>query len=101
MASYVLRQLDADLIRRARDRARAAGTTLDTILVHALREYVADAAPGLSPDQIRAIRARLGENTATFGARVGVSGRTIENWEQGRRQPSASARRWLAQLQSD
>jgi DNA-binding transcriptional regulator YiaG len=38
-------------------------------------------------DEIRALRAALEENTATFGARWHKSGRTVENWEQGRGEP--------------
>ena len=45
-----------------------------------------DYAPG-----IRAIRAKLGLNTAQLGSEIGVSGRTIENWEQGRAKPNAQA----------
>ena len=40
-------------------------------------------------DEIRALRATLHENTATFGARWRRSGRTVEQWEQGRRDPDA------------
>ena len=38
-------------------------------------------------DDVRAARAALGEDTATFGARWHRSGRTVEDWEQGRRRP--------------
>lgn len=41
----------------------------------------------MTPDKIRTLRASLEENTATFGARFHVSGRTVENWEQGRHEP--------------
>ena len=40
-------------------------------------------------DEVRGLRAALGENTATFGERWRRSGRTIEQWEQGRRVPDA------------
>jgi len=40
-------------------------------------------------DEVRALRAALGESTATFAARWQKSGRTIENWEQGRKKPDA------------
>ena len=40
-------------------------------------------------EEVRALRAALQENTATFGARWRRSGRTIEDWEQGRREPDA------------
>jgi len=40
-------------------------------------------------EEIRALRGRLQETTGDFGARWLVSGRTVEDWEQGRRKPSA------------
>lgn len=42
-------------------------------------------------EEVRALRAALGENTATFGARWHRSGRTVETWEQGSRQPDPLA----------
>ncbi len=45
----------------------------------------------MKPKEIQAIRHKLGENTKTFGQRLGVSGRTIEDWEQGRSRPSGPA----------
>ena len=36
---------------------------------------------------VRSVRRQLRENVATFGARFYVSGRTVENWEQGHRMP--------------
>lgn len=42
-------------------------------------------------DEVRTLRAALEEDTATFGARWRRSGRTIEGWEQGRREPDAFA----------
>lgn len=38
-------------------------------------------------EEVRAARAALGEDTTTFGARWHRSRRTVEDWEQGRRQP--------------
>jgi DNA-binding transcriptional regulator YiaG len=40
-------------------------------------------------EEVRALRSALGENTADFGARWQRSGRTVEKWEQGLRQPDA------------
>ena len=37
----------------------------------------------MTPRELKAIRHRLALNTADFGARVGVSGRAVEKWEQG------------------
>lgn len=52
----------------------------------------------MSPDQIRALRAGLGENTKTFGERFAVSGRTVEGWEQGRHAPRGLALQALERL---
>lgn len=49
-------------------------------------------------DEVRAIRKALGESRATFGERWQKSGRTIENWEQGRRVPDAFMIERLRQL---
>jgi DNA-binding transcriptional regulator YiaG len=42
-------------------------------------------------EEVRALRAALEEDTATFAARWHRSPRTIESWEQGHRQPDALA----------
>jgi DNA-binding transcriptional regulator YiaG len=36
-----------------------------------------------TPREIRHLRRSLGLNASDFGTLVGVSGRTIEDWEQG------------------
>jgi DNA-binding transcriptional regulator YiaG len=40
-------------------------------------------------DEVRALRVALAEDTAKFGARWRKSGRTVESWEQGIREPDA------------
>jgi DNA-binding transcriptional regulator YiaG len=40
-------------------------------------------------EEVRALRTALREDTATFAVRWRKSGRTIENWEQGRSVPDA------------
>ena len=47
MPSYTLRQLDADLITRAKQRARDAGTSLDDVL----RAYLTAYADGTTAQQ--------------------------------------------------
>lgn len=37
--------------------------------------------------RIGKVRLQLGESVEQFGARFGRSGRTVEDWEQGRRNP--------------
>ena len=38
------------------------------------------------------VRARVGMSQVRFAQLLGVSARTLQQWEQGRRQPSGSAR---------
>jgi DNA-binding transcriptional regulator YiaG len=44
--------------------------------------------------QIQRLRRSLGESAAEFGKRFGVSGRTIESWENDRYRPN----RWVLPL---
>lgn len=37
--------------------------------------------------EVKAIRAKTGLNQSRFANAIGVSKRTLENWEQGRRHP--------------
>jgi DNA-binding transcriptional regulator YiaG len=52
----------------------------------------------MTADAIRALRRALDEDVETFGRRFARSGRTVENWEQGRRVPDPLAQRELARL---
>ena len=36
---------------------------------------------------VKAIRKKMGLNTIDFGSLIGVSGRTVEGWEQSKRMP--------------
>lgn len=47
-----------------------------------------------TPDA-KAIRVRLGISQSRFAAIIGVSVRTLQNWEQGRRVPEGPARALL------
>ena len=44
---------------------------------------------------VKAIRQRLGKSQAAFARMIGVSVATLQNWEQGRRQPEGPARMLL------
>lgn len=52
----------------------------------------------MTPDQILRIRKALSENRTTFGARFGRSGRTVESWEQGNREPDPLVIRELQRI---
>jgi putative transcriptional regulator len=44
------------------------------------------------PSDVKAIRERLELGQSAFAALLGVSARTLQDWEQGRRKPSGAAR---------
>lgn len=44
---------------------------------------------------IRAIRAKLAKSQSEFARMIGVSVSTLQNWEQGRREPQGPARALL------
>ena len=46
-------------------------------------------------EDVRAIRNRLGKSQSEFALMIGVSVSTLQNWEQGRRQPEGPARALL------
>ncbi len=50
---------------------------------------------------IRETRKRVRLNTRDFGSLIGVSGRTVENWEQGRRNPSKSVLLLIKKIMED
>jgi len=47
------------------------------------------------PDDVKAIRFKLGKSQSEFALMIGVSVATLQNWEQGRRQPEGPARALL------
>ncbi len=54
------------------------------------------------PDpEVKSIRNRLGVSQEKFAVILGVSKRTVENWEQGRRQPKGAARSLLRIVEAD
>lgn len=50
----------------------------------------------ISPDDIKKTRERIGVSQSSFAAMLNVSTRTLQEWEQGRRQPTGPARSLLA-----
>ena len=47
------------------------------------------------PEDVRQIRKDLGLSQSEFALLIGVSAATLQNWEQGRRQPEGPARALL------
>ena len=50
---------------------------------------------------VKEIREKTGLSQARFAMLIGVSKRTLENWEQGRRQPTGPAKALLRILNAD
>ena len=51
--------------------------------------------------EVKAIREKTGLSQARFAMLIGVSKRTLENWEQGRRHPTGPAKALLRILDAD
>lgn len=51
--------------------------------------------------QVKAIREKTGLSQSRFASLIGVSKRTLENWEQGRRHPTGPAKALLRILDVD
>ena len=67
-------------------------------------EEFADAEPVYpppSPEQVRALRARLGLTQAQFARRFGFTLDTVQQYEQGRRRPSGPASTLLRVIKAD
>lgn len=54
-----------------------------------------DAPPAYTAERVRAVREKLRVSQPIFAAALGVSERTVEAWEQGKRVPDGAARRLL------
>ncbi len=51
--------------------------------------------------EVKAIRKKTGLSQVRFAILIGVSKRTLENWEQGRRHPTGPAKALLRILEAD
>jgi putative transcriptional regulator len=49
----------------------------------------------IKPPEIRMVRERLDVSQGEFAVMIGVSARTLQNWEQGRRRPEGPAKALL------
>jgi putative transcriptional regulator len=57
--------------------------------------------PPPSPEQVRALRAKLGLTQAQFARRFGFTLDTVQQYEQGRRRPSGPASTLLQVIEAD
>jgi putative transcriptional regulator len=79
---------------RALNSKAPSGEELGLKLLQAVREMKAGQAARVTvaqPNVVAAARARTGLSQAEFAAALRISVRTVQEWEQGRRQPSGAA----------
>jgi putative transcriptional regulator len=73
--------------------------TLVQSLEQAVQIHRGEAKPSrqfvMKSEDVRKIRAKLHKSQAEFARMIGVSLNTLQNWEQGRRQPVGPARALL------
>jgi|TARA_B100001964_G_scaffold195538_2_gene219640 putative transcriptional regulator len=80
-----------DLLKSTKDMVKhARGEAIQGVTVTELPEV-----------DIKQVRERVGVSQAVFAALIGVSRRTLENWEQSRVSPSGPARALLKILDAD
>lgn len=65
-------------------------------LEQSVREMVAGKGAVVSVSPVVAVRMKSGLSQSQFAALLGVSVRTLQEWEQGRRQPSGAAKTLIA-----
>jgi putative transcriptional regulator len=52
-------------------------------------------------ERVRAIRRKVARSAKAFERRFGIAAATVQNWEQGRRQPDPAARLLLKVIEAD
>jgi putative transcriptional regulator len=76
--------------------ARDADAWSDDDLANAVKVY-----PPPTPEQVRALRVRLGLSQAQFAVQFGFTIDTVQQYEQGRRKPSGPASTLLRVIDAD
>lgn len=78
-----------------------AGRDLGQEILNGIKEFKAGNTTEHTITEIRSARATLGLSQSQFADKLNVSVRTLQNWEQGHREPSASTKSLIAQVLSD
>jgi len=55
----------------------------------------------MPPERVKAIRKAVSRSPKEFERKFGVPARTMEGWEQGRRQPDPAARAYLKVIEAN
>jgi putative transcriptional regulator len=75
----------------------AAGIPIESKYTVRQVRVIAEPSP-YSPERVRAVRELVGASQEVFAQLLAVSPMTIRSWEQGLRQPSPIARRFLDEI---
>jgi putative transcriptional regulator len=54
----------------------------------------------MAPETVKTIRKRVAKSARVFEARFGIPAATLNNWEQGRREPDVAARLLLKVIEA-
>lgn len=79
---------------RTRTKRTSTGEALGLKLLQSVREMKASRAArttNIEPNEVVQARQRTGLSQAEFAEALSISKRTLQEWEQGRRQPSGAA----------
>lgn len=82
------------MVSRTRSKRVSAGEALGLKLLQSVREMKAARAARVTkvePNEVVQARQRTGLSQAEFAEALSISKRTLQEWEQGRRQPSGAA----------
>ena len=82
------------MVSRSKSGALSAGEEFGQKLLKSVREMNAGKVARVTriePNEIADARQRSGLSQAEFAAALGISKRTLQEWEQGRRSPSGAA----------
>jgi putative transcriptional regulator len=82
------------MVSRKRAKRVSAGEALGNKLLQSVREMKAARAARvttIAPNDVVEARHRTGLSQAEFAEALSISKRTLQEWEQGRRQPSGAA----------
>lgn len=80
----------------AKLQARESSRDIAAELEQSVREMGAGKGAVVSVSPVVAVRMKSGLSQSQFAALLGVSVRTLQEWEQGRRQPSGAAKTLIA-----
>ena len=83
------------MVSRTKSKGPSSGEVVGQKLLRSVREMKAGQAArvtSVEPNEVSQARQRSGLSQAQFAEALGISKRTLQEWEQGRRSPSGAAK---------